>query len=598
MSQRIHCIRFGLFLLAGPGVASAMAQDGAGLYYFALEDLDNQRVLQRGTSEGTEVSLRRLNPPTHTRLRLWVLEAATLRVGSETFLTPGPARPFNIPTFALSDRNAHDADEDGLSDLAEFILGSDPFDRDTNGDGIPDGEAVRLGLDPTRGRAARTGIIDGAEVAGSLTGVTAYNDLAIVLVSRSRILLFNIFNRMTPLRVGEVVPPGLDWLEVDCTGTRVAVAGGGAGISVLDVSDPPNARVERTIAGLGLVNQVATAGRFVYAANTSREMILADLATGAVLGRRQYSPEIVTDLAVAGDHVYVLSTRPGSLADAVNNPGRQIIHKFAIGPALGDPVASLEVTGPEYVAQFADTYLFAGGGLLYVGGVGRLINGLVTLGFYAVRDEGNTLTSLGVPAPFTAYDVDLNGAGHAVFTQGYVSGGTGVALRRLGVADISEPDRPARFIASFDLPAFPIGYGSSLAIYNGLAYVVHVATSPGQATGAGLRVLNYMPVDLLRLPPRVTLETSAVEGTIVAGHQLRLTALATDDVQVRNVEFYLDGDRIATDGNFPFEHWFEAPPLTPERTSFTLRARASDTAGQATFSAPVVLRLVPLDDAP
>ena len=29
-----------------------------------------------------------------------------------------------------------------------------------------------------------------------------------------------------------------------------------------------------------------------------------------------------------------------------------------------------------------------------------------------------------------------------------------------------------------------------------------------------------------------------------------------DDVQVRNVEFYIDGERVATDGNFPFDTVF------------------------------------------
>ena len=32
-----------------------------------------------------------------------------------------------------------------------------------------------------------------------------------------------------------------------------------------------------------------------------------------------------------------------------------------------------------------------------------------------------------------------------------------------------------------------------------------------------------------------------------------------DDVQVRNVEFFVNGSRVASDGNFPFEHRFVTP---------------------------------------
>jgi hypothetical protein len=162
----------------------------------------------------------------------------------------------------------------------------------------------------------------------------------------------------------------------------------------------------------------------------------------------------------------------------------------------------------------------------------------------------------------------------------------------VGVADVSDPTRPGQFITSFDLPDFPIGFGSSLIIYNGLAYFVHVG-SPVTGMGAGLRVINYMPMDNLRVPPTVSLQTGATNNGIEEGKQLRVTALATDDVQVRNVEFYRDGIKIATDGNFPFECWFDAPLIVPGTNSFTLRARASDTAGQATFSEPITIQLLP-----
>jgi hypothetical protein len=41
-----------------------------------------------------------------------------------------------------------DADGDGLDNLAEHYLGSDPLRADTNGDGVSDGASVAIGRDP------------------------------------------------------------------------------------------------------------------------------------------------------------------------------------------------------------------------------------------------------------------------------------------------------------------------------------------------------------------------------------------------------------------------------------------------------------------
>jgi hypothetical protein len=584
-------------LLAVRSLAQPSRTPVTGLLYYAIEDLDNRRVVQRGTAGSQGIAFDEILLGPNTRHRAWILEAATLRVGRASFTTPNAGRSLAAPEFLMLDRPTHDADNDGLSDLGEFILGSDPFNADADGDGRGDGEEVRAGEDPSSGLATRTGMIDGVPIAGGPQRVAAYNDLAIVTRGNQGLQVYNIFNRMSPVLVADLPttgftgPPG----DADCTGPLVATAVGARGVDVYDVSDPPNTRFTRNVGpgsgtSIGNVFKVATAGRFVYAANGTREVILADMITGELLGRRQYSSEPISDLAVSGGVLYLLSVRGPSFPD----PGVQILHKIDLGRTLEEPVATLEVASSDYVA-LGRTHLFAGDGWVYVGGVGQSVAGRLTPGIYLVRDEGANLRLVGPPpAPLTAIDVVVNGSGRAIFTQGYrTAGNATVGLRRIGVADVSDPNNPAQFITSFELLSFdPPTLPTTLTLYNGLAYVVNDAT-PGLLTGGGLQVANYMPVDNLRVPPIVSLATSATTGLVQEGHQIRVSALATDDVQVRNVEFYLDGVRIATDGNFPFELYYDPPMPGGEPATLTFRARASDTGGNATFSEEMRITLLP-----
>jgi hypothetical protein len=91
------------------------------------------------------------------------------------------------------------------------------------------------------------------------------------------------------------------------------------------------------------------------------------------------------------------------------------------------------------------------------------------------------------------------------------------------------------------------GLAGALSIYNGLAYVADGAN--------GLLVLNYTEADTKKVPPRIDLSASFPLGTnsqAPSASPVRVRANVSDDVQVRNVEFYVDGVKVATDGNFPF----------------------------------------------
>jgi hypothetical protein len=149
---------------------------------------------------------------------------------------------------------------------------------------------------------------------------------------------------------------------------------------------------------------------------------------------------------------------------------------------------------------------------------------------------------------------------------------------------VSNPLQTDVLVTTFTTP----GLARAVALYNGLAYVADHEN--------GLQVINYIAADTQGIPPSIGLSGSvdfsaqpvqATEGALVVIH-----ANVTDDVQVRNVEFYIDGRKVATDGNYPFEYHFKTPPLS-QRSSLALRAIASDTGGNSTATPEYVVQLIP-----
>jgi hypothetical protein len=140
----------------------------------------------------------------------------------------------------------------------------------------------------------------------------------------------------------------------------------------------------------------------------------------------------------------------------------------------------------------------------------------------------------------------------------------------LSLYDDSVPSDVTRFLTSFDTP----GEARAVAINDGLAYV---------ADGSrGLQVVNFLAYDALGQAPTVTLNTNFVNNEITEGALVRASAQVSDDVQVREVTFFNDGEAVFTDVAYPFEHRFRAPAAG---SVINISARATDTGGNNTMSA-------------
>ncbi len=544
---------------------NAIAQGNSldGLHYWAVENLDADAVEQRGTSGGNGFIFNNLILAPRTEYRFWVLRAESLEVGYVTARTGRPGRRLTIPPVVITPANIYDTDGDGLPDIGEFILGTNAQNADTDADGVADGAEVRQGTDPLDGIAVRTGLIASVDTPGTAVDVCARDEVVVVADSQSGISVFNAFNGMDPRAIAQVDTSNA--MRVACGSGRVAVAEGTSGLSIVDISDPASASVTNTISSAmlgGDVNAVAITGRIAYAGLKSNQVVSVDVVTGTILERVAVD-EPVVDLFTGSMVLYVLTrTKLNTVL-------------------LEQPVLEVVSTVTSPTVSTAHTRVFAAEGVAYtVHGKG-----------YNTIDVSNPRSI----ALITASNTTMFGWKHLVLNGsglGVVATSPNFAFdgpHNISTYDVSNPSLTDVPRAEFPTP----GVARAVAISNGLAYVAD--------HNNGLQVVNYLAFDTNSVPPTISLggsiDFSAVPTQVEEGKLVGLTAAVSDDVQVRSVEFYVDGEKIATDVNYPFEAHFTAP-LLANQPSIAIRAVAFDTGGNSAATQERRVDLVPDSTAP
>ncbi len=532
-----------------------------GLHYFAIYDWETGAYTQRGKAGSTGVGHVRLILPPNRMVRNYVLRADTLEIGWCDFTTLDAGSNFTMPPVYLGADNSPDSDGDGLSDLAEAVLGTDQNKADTDGDGIFDGAEVRSGGDPVSGLQVATGVVAGSDTPGVARDVVALNDLAVVADGTAGVTVFQVNNTQTPQRIIQVDTPG-DARSVASTRSFVAVADGVAGLAIIDIRNPLTAQIIHQLNLGGAAISVAVLGDLAVVGLTDR-LALVDMPSGTVLGRYQQSGK-VEDIGIAGDYVYVIA-------------GNQLrSYRFEDGE-----LSPLDTLNLNYFAEG-----LTGRRRIFVGGGRALISSYPGFDSVDVSDPAN-LRITG-PArdggPNSFKQILDNGSGMGVAAVGVnprVDGTHNVSL-----FDLRDPAVTDRLLGTFETP----GLAYAVALYNGLAFV-----ADGEA---GLQIVNFLAYDNKGVPPTIQLQpgitlTGANAGQAEEGKLIRLTAVVSDDVQIKNVEFYLDGSRVVTDGSFPYEQRLITPLIAPDKSDFRLRARAVDTGGNFAWSDEFVVTLVP-----
>jgi len=448
-----------------------------------------------------------------------------------------------------------DSDHDGLIDMVELVYGTDAADPDSDDDGIFDGAEVDQGTNPLDGLPTRTGVIATAPTPADALDVCAMNNLAAVATGPAGVSVFNVFNGMSPTIIAQVDTPG-SGQAVACGGDRIVVADGPRGLAVIDITDPPAARIVHQIAVNGTAQGVVVSAGIAYVATDAGRLVAIDLASGTIL-QEVAGLANVHDVAIEGDTLFV----------ATSNELR----------AYSLTSGSLEFTGKIALFSFPEGItnrrrLFVGGGTAYVTSYPGYDTFDVSDRTALVR-TGSAIDG----GPNSFKQIVANGSGLGIAAVG-VNPQTNVP-HDVWLYDVSDPAVTNAFLTILTTP----GLTRAVSIYNGLAYAADGAS--------GLQVINYLPYDALGQAPTIQLETNYPAGVAEEGKVLRMTAVVDDDVQVRNVQFIVDGKVAVTDGNFPFEHRF-ITPLLSQQASFTMSACATDTGGNRTCTAEALINLV------
>ena len=552
--KRFGCfLIFKLLLFTYPN--SLMAQSGD--FAYLVEDKQDGRIVARGLNDSRGIPGRDLILQPGSTYRVWLLNLLTLRVGQKEFTTPGNGAGFTIPRVGFRNPFTPDSDGDGLHDEAEYIIGTNAANPDTDGDGLDDGSEVFQGLNPLDGLIATTGIIGSTDTQGLAIHVHAVNDLLLVSERNRGITVFNVFNAMAPVVISQVATPG-ESTSAHASGRYVAVADGPAGLAIFDLIDPPAAtilhQIPQTSLG-GATKAVTTTGPLAYVAGFN-QISKVDLPSGTVLDNIRINARF-HDVTVGGDYLYLIE------------PGR--LHTVSLVDGELRAVGSIASPG-SIGAGNRPLRLFAAGELLYV---------VHTSGYntFDISDPANPdLIAAGNTSQRGWKKIVTNGNGLGIAAMSPNS--TNDGPHHIHLYDVGDPTLTDVFQTTFETP----GLAADVVLVNGLAYVAD--------SDQGLQVINYLPFDILNIPPTISLTTSWGSSGAEEGKLVRVIARVGDDVQVRNVEFYLDGVKAFTDGTFPFEFRFITPRLDG-RTGFTLRARVSDTGGNATWSELQDVALVP-----
>ena len=505
----------------------------------------------------------------------WMLEPTTLVIGCTTFISPQNGGNGPVPPIPLCSDDQGDSDYDYLSDRGERVVGTHKNNKDTDGDRIPDGYEILNGTDPSGGNPVFTGVLATVPPTNSSAFsdfVTTGNDLAILGNGPHGVDIFEIGSGYRPIKLSSFDTPG-SVRKAALTQDYLAVADAGAGLTVLDITDPENPALHLSIAQESPANAIATAGKIAFVGLENGTVKSYDLFSGQQIDELLLDvpsgSKGVEDLAWANNQLYALTDSPyyrqwGSWRSKVHSlPSKN----GRFGDDEGPFLPREEVSCYGYRPYKNGRKLFVGDQFAYVADI-----------------QGFNHIDLSIPdEPGQPTRIKTNSIGW----RQIVSNGSGMAVtaeaatyRVAGDVSTYTTDsdgslyRTGGFLENFETTFPTSGDSRSVSIYNGLAYVADGSS--------GLQVVNYRSYDINGESPELEVTLDDMDGVVEEAKFLTLRAFVFDDVQVKNVDFFVDGEKVFVDGGYPFAHTLEVP-LRKDQATLRLRVVARDTGGNEAY---------------
>ncbi len=548
----------------GTLLASTGGGDGAGVrvfpsgrHHYLLVNLETGFATRGQTSPQGMLQGLILAPNTRYGISYYTTAASGLlgasstgpRLGMAMFTSQAAGALTRIPYAVLVEDEFPDSDGDGISDHAEVILGTGAYGADSDNDGIPDGQELALGSNPLDGVGLPLGVVGAAPTSSAAFDVALENNLAGVACAQA-LAVFDVSNPQSPVQTASVSGAAN---QVALRGT-LALAAFADGVRLVDLSTPGAPVVLWARTDLGVCQAVAFGIESVFV-GTRTELRRLDLATGSDAGSLTISN--LDSLVARGGLIYGLAG------------------------------ASLTIGRDSDWVELIRTVSAPGGG-----GAGSRPRRLALAGnlLYAQHNFGFNVFDLANPEwPALIRDVVTSSAGWrqlAPTGTGFAFAAVGPNSTADGPHDVSlyrlvANGTDAQFVTLFETP--------------GQAYAVAVAGARGYVADgtAGLAVVNFLDPDLAGIPPTVivSVDSTVTPPKVEGGSLARVAASATDDVAVRHVDFFVNGQFVTRDDSFPFEMFHRVAPVSPG-TTLRVRARAEDRAGNASESAELTVLIV------
>ena len=539
-----------------------------------------------------------------------------------------------------------DTDGDGIRDGLEIFIGSDPNDENS-GDlstavnfitvspatifltyNAIDGEAS--------GQLRVTGhMLDGSEIdlTGQDTGTT-YSSVDITVASfgledgevfagqegTTQIVVSNGGSEFTvdvevdefdPVAVSAISIPGYA-NNVDVQGDIAYVAAGGSGLQIIDVADRVNPAIMSALDTEGTAIDIKVRGEHVYIADGSGGLVVIDVSDTSTptLVQEISTSGFAKDISLHEDYLYLASDiglEIFNIADPTNviPVGENDTLSKAKGVATdGDTLALIndnaltvfDITDRTAPLRITST------------NIGNLKNVDFDNGYIYVAAYNTGWRSYKLSQPSASEPDDqvalVQVAGNREFVPRDVAVADGFTffaeqLFPNVVAFINTKDAENPFFQStINLSPFGDYAGTGIAVDSAYAYITeesYVVTSDYKATGntklfiAQYRMLN----DANGIAPEVSLISPADRSVVVAGSRINLSAVATDDVAVRAVEFWVNGSKVGEDTTYPYQTPYT---VASDKRALTVVAKVFDYGSNSGESSAHLLEVQPDTD--